>query len=110
MHLKLKGKKNKMSWYVSISPRISSATTLDLGYRVFECDCSSGSFTITLPNSVGQEGQVFAIKRIDTNPLTTLTLAAANSETINGTASITIPNNSTRTFYCANNDTNWRTF
>lgn len=99
-----------MSWYVTVSPRISSATTLDLGYRVFECDCSGGSFAITLPTSTTQDGQVFAVKRIDTNVLATLTLAAAGGQTINGAASITVPNNSTRTFYCANNDTNWRTF
>lgn len=54
-------------------------------------DVSGGNATITLPASTGISGRAYVVKRTD-NSANTATLAADGSETIDGVANKTLPN------------------
>jgi len=51
-------------------------------------NCTSGSFTVTLPTAVGIEGQAFIVKNSGTG---TITIATTGSQTIDGVATATMP-------------------
>jgi len=50
-------------------------------------DATSGTFTITLPTSVGVAGKIFEIKNSGTG---TITVATTSSQTIDGDATVTL--------------------
>jgi hypothetical protein len=51
-------------------------------------DCTSGSFTITLPTAVGCAGRLYVLKNSGSS--TTITIATTSSQTIDGSAPGTI--------------------
>lgn len=63
---------------------ISVDTTLGTGHSMV---MTTGAITVTLPTAVGIKGKMYVVKKMDA--VTTLTIAAAGAETIDGAASIT---------------------
>lgn len=70
---------------------ISSDTTVSLDYDCYLIDASAGNINMTLPDMTGMGfGESIIFKRIDTNPLYTVTITATGT-TIDELPSITIP-------------------
>lgn len=66
---------------VSVKAYTAVAATYTLLVTDYLVECTSGTFTITLPTAVGIQGQEFEIKNSGTG---TITVDAAGSETIDG--------------------------
>jgi len=66
-------------------------TSVSLDYDTYEINANANNITMTLPNMTGMGyGTGIVFKRVDTNPLFTVTITAT-ATTIDGVASITIP-------------------
>lgn len=82
-------------------------TAVNSTYGVITSDCviecTSGTFTVTLPTAVGIEGQYFIIKNSGTG---VITVDGYSSETIDGAANklLAVQNES---ITVVSNDTNW---
>lgn len=67
----------------------ANATLSDIsGLVTVLCDCTSGNITISLPTAVGNQA-AFNIKKIDSSS-NTVTIDPNSSETIDGSATVTI--------------------
>lgn len=72
------------------------ATTSLLDVDVYaNCDPGGGSITLNLPDAIGLTGQTVTIKNIQSAGANTCTIAAVNSETIDGGASVVVANKAT---------------
>ena len=69
----------------------------------FLIDCTSGTFTVTLPTAVGIEGQCFVIKNSGTG---IITVATTSSQTIDGVTTQVIPTQYS-SFKVMSNNANW---
>lgn len=68
---------------------VTTSAVADSGYTLWCCDCTGGSFTLSLDDAEA-EGTVFYVKRIDTNLGAILTIDTTTSKTIDGASSITL--------------------
>jgi hypothetical protein len=95
---------------------ILNAGTLVLGYAAKTgtyaittsdhfIECTSGSFTVTLPTAVGVPGKIYVI---DNSGAGTITIATTSSQTIDGSAPGTLAGGVKLTVY--SNGANWRTY
>jgi len=66
-------------------------------------NCTSGTFTVTLPTAIGKEGQYFIIKNSGTG---VITLDAFGSETIDGQAQQTLAVQY-EAYFVVSNNANW---
>lgn len=100
-----------MSYFIATTIN-SNQSPLDVGYNMFMCDAQSASFTITLPSAVGYDGYHIHFIRVDSNSSNTVTIAAANGETIDGAASkvLTLPANKLDMFVANDGSVEWRTY
>lgn len=73
---------NKAQLLASV-PYAAKTTTYPITNSDGIIDCTSGSFTVTLPTAVGIDGRVFIIKNSGAG---TITLATTSSQTIDGAA------------------------
>ena len=69
-------------------PYVSKNSTYTITSTDYFIDCSSGTFTVTLPTAVGAKGQIYIIKNSGSG---TITLATTSDQTIDGFATKTIP-------------------
>jgi len=67
----------------------AGAYTLILTDDVVTGDSSGGTFTLTLPTAVGNDGKLFHIKKIDSSA-NAVTIDGATTETIDGAETITL--------------------
>lgn len=75
---------------LNMTPRIVTASeTLSVSDVVILVDAADGDVTLTLPAVSGSAGDMKWIKRVDLSA-NVVTIAAASSNTIEGTASITL--------------------
>ena len=100
------------SWQTpSSSVAASAVTTKTANYTatttddVILCDTSSGSFTITLPTSVGNSGKVFHIKKISYN--NNVTVDTTSSQTIDGSLTQVITGSGLTSVSMVSNGSNW---
>jgi predicted ATP-dependent Lon-type protease len=68
-------------------PYTAVSTTYTVNFDNYLVDCTSGTFTVTLPTSVGNTGQIFVIKNSGSG---TITLATTGGQTIDGTSTKTL--------------------
>jgi len=66
-------------------------------------NCTSGTFTVTLPTAVGIEGQYFIVKNSGTG---VITIDGYNSETIDGQATKVMAVQY-ESYYLVSNNANW---
>lgn len=83
----------------------AKTTTYTVTYADRFIECTSGTFTVTLPTAVGHSG--FTIT-IDNSGAGTITLATTSSQTIDGAAPGTLTAGTKATLY--SNGANWRSF
>lgn len=79
--------------------KTSTYTATDADYTI---DCTSGTFTVTLPTAVGIEGRVYIIKNSGAG---TITMAGTSSQTFDGAASPTIAAGAVAQYQ--SNNANW---
>ncbi len=63
-------------------PYTAQTTTYSIKNTDHTIDCTSGTFTVTLPTAVGIQGKIYVIKNSGTG---TITVATTSSQTIDGT-------------------------
>lgn len=85
---------------------ISGATTLDTTHYMVLCDVSGGAFTVALPTSVGIEGRVYIIKKIDSSAFA-VTVDGNGAETIDG-ATTQVISTQHNSFTIHSDNANWR--
>ena len=68
-------------------PYTAKTTTYAITINDYTVDCTSGTFTVTLPSAVGIIGQVFAIRNSGAG---TITVATTSAQTINGTTPVAL--------------------
>lgn len=66
---------------------LAKTTTYTITVTDYTIDCTTGTFTVTLPTAVGIAGQEFIIKNTGTG---TITIATTSSQTIDGVTSKTL--------------------
>jgi len=87
---------------------INSTSTLTLDFEIYYVDASAGSFTITLP-SIGADGVIFSIKRIDQISNNIVTVTGSGPDTIDGLTSVELNVNGTLQLISYFNTSNWIT-
>jgi hypothetical protein len=65
----------------------AATTTYSISANDYVVDCTSGTFTATLPTAVGITGRIYVVKNSGTG---TITLATTSSQTIDGALTVTI--------------------
>lgn len=83
---------NGTAWTTSNNKSVSTKTTNYTALQsddVILGDATSGAITITLPTAVGNSGEVFHIKKIDSS-VNAVTVATTSSQTIDGVTTQTI--------------------
>jgi hypothetical protein len=68
-------------------PYVAKTSTYTIASSDYTINCTSGTFTVTLPTAVGVTGKVYVIKNTGTG---TITLATTSSQTIDGVTTMTI--------------------
>jgi hypothetical protein len=68
-------------------PYSAVTTTYTINRSNYLVDCTTGTFTVTLPTSVGIAGQIFVIKNSGSG---TITLATTGGQTIDGSSTKTL--------------------
>ena len=66
---------------------VAKTATYAAGTTDYVIDCTSGTFTVTLPTSVGMQGKVYNIKNSGTG---TITVATTSSQTIDADTTKTL--------------------
>jgi len=66
----------------------TGAYSLTSSDDVILADATSAAFTLTLPTSIGLDGKIFTIKKIDSSLANVVTIATTSSQTIDGSTSI----------------------
>ena len=88
-----------------ILPAITNVSTT---YAVLATDytvnCTSGTFTVTLPTAVGADGQIYNIKNSGTG---VITLATTSAQTIDGNATATLTLTQYENLQVQSNGANW---
>ncbi len=69
-------------------PYTAVTSTYTINTENYFVDCTSGTFTVTLPTSSGKTGQIFVIKNSGSG---TITLATTGGQTIDGSSTKTLP-------------------
>lgn len=69
----------------------TSDYSMDLEDAIVLADANSNNVTITLPLASGASGRTFYVKRIDSSGTYTVTITCSGSDTVDGEASVTIP-------------------
>ena len=82
-------------------PYTAKTGTYTIGAEDYFIDCTSGSFTVTLPTAVGRKGQIYIIKNSGAG---TVTVATTSSQTIDGQATITLAQYDSITVESTNTD------
>lgn len=85
-----------------ILPEISISSTYTLLSTDFLVDCTSNSFTVSLPSAVGITGKIYQIKNSGSG---IITIDANGSETIDGSLTKTLNQNDV--IQITSNGTNW---
>jgi len=62
-------------------PYVAVTGTYNIGTSDYFVDCTSNTFTVTLPNAVGVAGKIYIIKNSGAG---TITLGTTSSQTIDG--------------------------
>ena len=65
-------------------PYVAKTSTYSIGDSDFFIDCTSGTFTVTLPTAVGKAGRVYIIKNSGSG---VTTVGTTSSQTIDGVTS-----------------------
>lgn len=68
---------------------ITTSQTITTNDQIVFCDATAGAITVTLPTAVGNEGQIFEIKKTDASANEVI-LDGDGSETIEDTTTVTI--------------------
>ncbi len=84
-------------------PYSAQTTTYSIKNTDYTIDCTSGTFTVTLPTAVGIQGKIYVIKNSGTG---TTTVATTSSQTIDGITAKTISIQYDKTTV-QSNGTNW---
>jgi hypothetical protein len=86
---------------------VTGTTTIPAGQAevVYMVDASGGGFTITLPDAVGDDGDHFYVKRIDTVTTNPVTITTQSSQKIDGAGSVSLTRYKCYHFVCYNS--NW---
>ena len=71
-----------------VFPYTAVSSTYTVNTSNYLVDCTSGTFTVTLPTSVGIAGQIFVIKNSGSG---TITLSTTGGQTIDGSSTKTLP-------------------
>ncbi len=95
------------SWIsVGVFPYKAETSTYSISAATdYTIDCTSGSFTVTLPTAVGITGQIFVIKKSSNG--TTITLATTSSQTIDGSTTQLLSPGSKGSLTVQSNGVNW---
>lgn len=83
-------------------PYTAKTTTYTITASDHTVDCTSGTFTVTLPTAVGCQGRIYVVKNSGAG---TITLDADGSETIDGSASLSLA--ATNCYTVQSNGANW---
>jgi Pectate lyase superfamily protein len=70
-----------------ILPYVAKTTTYSIAVSDYMIDCTSGTFTVTLPTAVGVAGKIYVVKNSGTG---VITIATTSSQTIDGASTETI--------------------
>ena len=81
---------------------VEKTTTYSVGSTDHTINCTSGTFTVTLPTAVGITGRLYIIKNTGAG---TITLATTSSQTIDGSTTQTILTN--KTYKIQSTGANW---
>lgn len=84
-------------------PNIAKTSTYNITTSDYTINCTSGTFTVTLPTAVGISGQIFVVKNSGTG---TITIATTSSQTIDTVTSKTL-NTQNSGFAFQSNGANW---
>ena len=68
-------------------PYLAKSTAYTIGDEDYFVDCTSGTFTITLPTAVGVSGKIYIVKNSGSG---TITVATTSSQTIDGSSTKTL--------------------
>jgi hypothetical protein len=68
-------------------PYSAKTTTYTIGNEDYFIDCTSGTFTVTLPTAVGVSGNIYIVKNSGAG---TITVATTSSQTIDGSSTKTL--------------------
>ena len=68
-------------------PYSAKSTTYTIGDEDYFIDCTSGTFTVTLPTAVGVSGKIYIVKNSESG---TITVATTSSQTIDGSSTKTL--------------------
>lgn len=93
----------------SAVPNVSTKTgseTITFAEDIMFCDSSGGTFTLTLPTAVGNDGQRFTFKKTSSD-FTPIVIDANGSETINGGLTTTL-NTDCETVEIVSDGSNWQ--
>jgi hypothetical protein len=72
---------SKSRGFVEVARYASASTTYAITKDDYTVDCTTGSFTVTLPTAVGIQGRIYKIKNSGAG---TITVATTSSQTIDG--------------------------
>lgn len=72
---------SKSRGFVEVTRYVSASTTYNITKDDYTVDCTTGSFTVTLPTAVGIQGRIYKIKNSGAG---TITVATTSSQTIDG--------------------------
>jgi len=83
---------------------VAKTANYTVGVDDYTIDCTSGTFTVTLPTAVGIEGKVYNIKNSGTG---LITIATTSSQTIDGYSSLDITLSRYDSLLVQSNGANW---
>jgi hypothetical protein len=86
-----------------VLPYTSKSATYTISTSDYLVDCTTGSFTVTLPSAVGCTGKIYVVKNSGTG---TISLATTSSQTIDGVTSKSMSVQYS-TFTLMSNGSNW---
>ena len=83
-------------------PYSAKTTTYTIGDEDYFIDCTSGTFTVTLPTAVGVSGKIYIVKNSGAG---TITVGTTSSQTIDGSSTKTL--SQYKSFQFQSNGSNW---
>lgn len=83
-------------------PYAAKTSSYTIGDNDYFIDCTSNSFTVTLPTAVGNAGQIYIIKNSGSG---TITVDTTSSQTLDGQSTITLSQYNSITV--ESNNSNW---